>query len=120
MLNYKYVARDPATGKKITGELQADSEKTVLKAVKEQGYSVLSVKAGGEGNLITKLLKGRVASKDKVIFARQLSTLINAGLPLVQSLRSVLNQTKNEKLKIVLTEVISKVEGGVAIGRAHV
>jgi type IV pilus assembly protein PilC len=118
MLTYKYEARDPATGKKISGEIQADSEKSVAKAVKEQGYALLSVKASSGDNPINKLLKGRIGTKDKVIFARQLSTLINAGLPLVQSLRSVLNQTHNEKLKVVLADVISKVEGGSAFSEA--
>lgn len=118
MLTYKYEARDPATGKKITGEIQADSEKSVAKAVKDQGYALLSVKASDGGNPITKLLKGRIGTKDKIIFARQLSTLINAGLPLVQSLRSVLNQTRNEKLKVVIADVISKVEGGMAFSEA--
>ena len=118
MLSYKYEARDPASGKKIIGEIQADSEKSVAKAVKEQGYALISVQASGEGNFLTGLLKRRITSKDKVIFARQLSTLINAGLPLVQSLRSVLNQTKNEKMKIVLADIITRVEGGSTFSKA--
>lgn len=118
MIHYRYEARDPATGKKVKGEIQADSEKSVAKAVKEQGYALLSVKTDEDENPITKLLKGRIKSKDKVIFARQLSTLINAGMPLVQSLRSVLNQTSNEKMKIVIADVISRVEGGVAFSEA--
>lgn len=118
MINYKYEARDPATGKKVTGTIQADNEKSVAKAVKEQGYAVVSVKSADSNNPISRLLRGRVRSKDKVIFARQLSTLINAGLPLVQSLRSVLDQTNNEKMKLVLVDVISRVEGGVAFSEA--
>lgn len=118
MLTYKYEARDPATGKKVTGTVQADSEKSVAKSVKEQGYALLSVEASSEGNVFSKLLKGRITTKDRVIFSRQLSTLINAGLPLVQSLRSVLNQTHNEKLKTILADVISRVEGGAAFSVA--
>jgi type IV pilus assembly protein PilC len=118
MLTYKYEARDPASGKKITGEIQSDSEDTVAKVVKDQGYALLSVKASSQGNVLSNLLKGRIKTKDKVLFSRQLSTLINAGLPLIQSLRSVLNQTSNEKFKIVITDVISRVEGGVAFSVA--
>lgn len=118
MIHYRYEARDPATGKKIKGDIQADSEKSVAKAVKEQGYALLSVKTDEDENPISRLLKGRIKSKDKVIFARQLSTLINAGMPLVQSLRSVLNQTSNEKMKIIVADVISKVEGGTAFSEA--
>ncbi len=111
MLTFEYEARDSATGKKITGSVQSDSERSVAKIVKEQGYSLISVKAkddsGGFG-----FLKRKVKTKDKIIFSRQLSTLINAGLPLVQSLNSVTNQTKSPKLKLVLNEVIQSVESG--------
>lgn len=112
MLTYKYTARDATTGKKITGEVQSDSEKSVAKYVKDQGYALLTVNVKGSGRF--DFLQNRVKTKDKVIFSRQLSTLINAGLPLVQSLRSVLNQTKNKGLQAVLTEVITDVEAGKA------
>lgn len=111
MLTYKYTARDPATGQKVQGEIQSDSTQNVAKAVKEQGYALISVKAS-ESGLNFGPFKARVKAKDKVIFSRQLATLINAGLPLVQSLRSVLNQTKSKQLKLVLTEVIQNVESG--------
>jgi type IV pilus assembly protein PilC len=111
MLTYTYTARDPASGKKITNQIQADNEQSVAKVVKEQGYALLSIKADN-GSSIFGFLSTKVKSKDKVIFSRQLSTLINAGLPLVQSLRSVLNQTTSKPLKIVLTEVITDVEAG--------
>src|SRR5579871_1114019 len=57
-------------------------------------------------------LFNHVSTKDKIIFARQLSTLINAGLPLMQSLRAVDNQTSNTALKTVLGQIIDDVEGG--------
>lgn len=113
MVMFSYIARDPATGKRVEGSLQADSEKTLAKILKSQGYALLEVKVENSTSVFSSL-SGRVTSKDKVIFSRQLSTLINAGLPLVQSLRSVLNQTHNKRLQGVLTEVISNVEGGKA------
>ncbi|MCA9323509.1 type II secretion system F family protein [Candidatus Saccharibacteria bacterium] len=111
MVKFAYTPRDPATGQKVEGSVQADSEKSVAKIVKEQGYALLDTsveKSEGFFGFIT----GRIKSKDKVIFSRQLSTLIDAGLPLVQSLRSVLGQTDNKALQAVITEVISDVEGG--------
>lgn len=111
MVMFKYTARDPATGKKIDGSVSADSEKSVARIVKEQGYALLDV-APEESDGFFGSFGGRVKSKDKVIFSRQLSTLINAGLPLVQSLRSVLAQTKNKNLQATLTKVITEVEGG--------
>jgi type IV pilus assembly protein PilC len=52
------------------------------------------------------------------LFSRQLSTLINAGLPLLQALRSVNNQTTSKPLKIVLSQVIGDVEGGGTLANA--
>jgi type IV pilus assembly protein PilC len=111
MITYKYEARDPATNKKIVGEIQADSEAAVSKAVKDQGYALLSVKSSDNSRTLG-IFKPKIKTKDKVIFSRQLSTLINAGLPLVQSLNSVSKQTKSKPMQLVLSDVISRVEAG--------
>jgi len=111
MVQFSYTARDPATGKKTHGSIVADNERSVVKMVKEQGYALLEIETEKKETTLNPF-SGRVKSKDKVIFSRQLSTLINAGLPLVQALRSVLQQTKNKSLQGVLATVISSVEGG--------
>ena len=110
MLTYKYIARDPANGKKVEGEIQAENEQGVTKYVKEQGYALIEVNLKKQSGF--SLGKNRITSKDKVIFSRQLSTLINAGLPLIQGLRSVLNQTKSPGLQTVLNQVITDIESG--------
>jgi type IV pilus assembly protein PilC len=117
MLSYKYEARETATGKKIVGEVQADDEQAVAKYVKDQGYVLLSVKAKSASGLFG-FMNTKVKAKEKVIFSRQLSTLIGAGLPLTQSLRSVTTQTKSKPLKLVLTEIISDIEAGKALAVA--
>jgi type IV pilus assembly protein PilC len=75
------------------------------------------VKAQSDDGLFGFLNK-KVKSKDRVIFSRQLSTLIGAGLPLVQSLRSVTNQTKSKPLKIILNQVITDIEAGKSFAAA--
>lgn len=110
MVTYAYTARDPANGKKISGEIQANNEQEVSKFVKDQDYALLEIHVKESSGF--SLFKNRIATKEKVIFSRQLSTLINAGLPLVQSLRSVLNQTKSRALQAILTQVITDVEAG--------
>lgn len=112
MINFAYTARDPATGKKISGTIQADNELNVKKNLTEQGYAVLEIKADNSDGLFSFLKRDTVKTKDKVIFSRQLATLIDAGLPLVQSLRSVQNQTKNKKFQAIIADIIQKVEGG--------
>lgn len=118
MLTFTYVARDPATGDKIKSEIQADSEKAASKLIKDQGFAPLEITVKGENNSPLSRFLNRVPTKDKVIFSRQLSTLINAGLPLVQSLRTVAGQTKNKTLKIVINQLISDVEAGSAFSDA--
>src|SRR5215210_1578150 len=100
MLTYKFVARDPANGQRVHSEVQAENEKAAAKAIKDQGFAPLEISLGDNANQIGNFLK-RIKSKDKVIFSGQLSTLINAGLPLVQALNNVEAQTTNKQFKSI-------------------
>ncbi len=121
MLTYEYTARDPASGQKVKSTVEADSEQAAVKLLQAQGLSPIEMKAksNGSGSIISKFTH-RIKTKDKVLFARQLSTLINAGLPLVQSLRNVVSQTQNKNLQVVLNQVISDVESGTSFSNALV
>lgn len=121
MLTYKYVARDPNTGQEIKAEMQADNEQAVSAKITKQGYSPVAIKLSEPGTGLISSIRGRVKTKDKVLFSRQLSTLLNAGLPLIQSLRNVGDQAASKPLKVIISKVISDVESGsalsVALGR---
>lgn len=112
MQTFKYEARDPATGKKVVAEIQADSQQSVVSIVKNQGLTLIDVKQASESNSLLGSLSNRITTKDKVLFSRQLSTLINAGLPLVQSLRNVLGQTQSKALQSIISKVIVDIEAG--------
>lgn len=116
MLTYKYEARNPKTGEKVKANVQADSEQAAAKLIHEQGLSPIDIKVESGGRSFG--IKKRVGIKDKVLFSRQLSTLINAGLPLVQSLRSVGGQTENKAFQVVITEIVTDVEAGAAFSKA--
>jgi type IV pilus assembly protein PilC len=122
MLNYKYTARNATTGQRVKAMVEAQNEQEAAKLIRAEGLVPLDIKAEGSTNLngFLKHFK-HVKTKDRVLFARQLSTLINAGLPLVQSLRSVNDQTTSKQLKVIINAIISDVEGGqafsVALGR---
>jgi type IV pilus assembly protein PilC len=122
MLTYEYVARDPASGEKVKSTVEADNEQAAASLLQKQGLSPIELRAktGTSNNFISKYTH-RIKTKDKVLFARQLSTLINAGLPLVQSLHNVVTQTQNKNLQVVINQVISDVESGsnfsVALGK---
>lgn len=113
MLSYSYEARDSRTGELVKAEVDADSEQAAAKLIKQEGLSPLTItlKNTSKGNIFKKYTD-RIKAKDRILFARQLSTLINAGLPLVQSLRSVLEQTTSKPFKVVISRVIADVESG--------
>lgn len=118
MLTFEYTARDTKSGQVIKAEVQAQSEQAAAKLLSEQGLSPTDIRLKGEGKGPLTALKSRITSKDRVLFARQLSTLINAGLPLTQSLRTVQEQIDNKSLSLVVSEVIGDVEGGSAFNKA--
>ncbi len=114
MLSYHYTARDPATGQYTKATVEAENEQAAAKLIKAEGLVPINIQLSDKG-----LAKGgrfhRIKTKDKVLFSRQLSTLINAGLPLVQSLRTVNGQTTSKALKVVINKVINDVEAGATL-----
>jgi type IV pilus assembly protein PilC len=118
MLTYQYVARNPATGERIKSDVQAESKETALKLIRQEGLIPLDLSESAKDSAGIMARFNRVPSKDRVLFSRQLSTLIDAGLPLVQSLRNVNEQTTNKTLKSAIAGVISGVEGGSTLSAA--
>lgn len=118
MLAYKYTARDPATGQTIKAEVQAENEQAAAKLIHKEGLVPLSIQSVTKGPGGALGILNRVHNKDKVLFSRQLATLLNAGLPLVQSLRTVADQMTSKPLKIVVNQIISDVEAGSALSAA--
>jgi type IV pilus assembly protein PilC len=109
---YSYEARDQASNKVVKATLQADSENAAARLLIKQGFVPLAIKEQeGDGTFLSRFT-GRITTKDKVVFTRQLSTLIGAGLPISQSLRTVLEQTQNKQLQSVVQEILAAVEGG--------
>lgn len=115
MAEYKYTARNLLTNKITKSTSEAVSERALYNSLKSQGYLLIEAKSK-EGKSLFE--SDKVKSKDRVLFARQLSTLINAGLPLVQALNSVNEQTDSKPLKKILSRIIKNVEGGKALSKS--
>lgn len=111
MQRYIYSARDQGTHKIVKSVVQADSEREAAKLLSSQGLSPLDIREEVEGNLLTRLTQ-RITSKDKVNFTRSLATLIEAGLPLSQSLHIIVEQTPNPKMRAVVQDIIVSIESG--------
>ncbi|QHN42428.1 type IV pilus assembly protein PilC [Candidatus Mycosynbacter amalyticus] len=115
MQRFVYSAKDEQTQKVVKSVVQADSEREAAKLLLAQGLSPLSIQEEAEGNIFTRLTQ-RISSKDKVTFTRSLATLIEAGLPLSQSLHTIVDQTQNPKMRQVVQDIIVSVEGGHSLG----
>jgi type IV pilus assembly protein PilC len=115
---FSYEARDQATNTIQKATIQADSETAAARLLIKQGFVPLKVKEQiGDGSFLSRVT-GRITTKDKVVFTRQLSTLIGAGLPLSQSLHTVMEQTQNKQLQSVIQEVSTSVEGGKSLSES--
>lgn len=112
MKKFSYEARDQTNNKITKATVQADSEAAAAKVLINQGFMPLSIKEQGEDSNFIARLSGRITVKDRIVFTRQLATLIGAGLPLAQSFSTVLEQTENKKLQSVIQEVMASIEGG--------
>jgi len=112
MKKFNYQAKDTSTNKVVKATVQADSETAAAKLLIAQGFTPLDIQEVDESASFIGRITNRITTKDKVVFTRQLSTLIGAGLPLSQSLHTVLEQTENKRLKSVIEEVVTSVEGG--------
>lgn len=112
MLNFVYTARDTASNKVITSTVQAESERLAAKLLMSRNLVPLDIRPEAEKRSPLSFLTNIVSARDKVIFTRQLATLIGAGLPLAQSLHTVQAQTDNKRLRVVVQDIISSVESG--------
>ncbi|HEX7039875.1 MAG TPA: type II secretion system F family protein [Trueperaceae bacterium] len=114
---YEYKARD-RTGKLIAATMEAASERDVAASLRQKGYFISEIKAPKSGlNAEIRLPKwldiGSVPNtRDITIFSRQFATVINAGLPVVQSLAILQRQAEKQGLKDALRRVREDVETG--------
>jgi type IV pilus assembly protein PilC len=115
---FNYEAKDTSNGKVVRATVQAESENAAAKLLIEQGFAPLEIKEVDESTDFIGKVTGRITTKDRIVFTRQLSTLLSAGLPLAQSLHTVSEQTANKRLQGVVDDIIADVEGGKSLSEA--
>ncbi|PLX91350.1 MAG: pilus assembly protein PilC [Desulfuromonas sp.] len=100
-------------GEVVKGETEAPNEATVSNLLRSQGIITSKVKERGKGlDVELKMFEPKVVTKDIVVFTRQFSTMIDAGLPLVQCLDILSSQQENKTFKKILVDVKEGVESG--------
>lgn len=115
---YVWVA-ETKRGRKLKGEIDAANETIALNQLKKRNFKVRRLKPKPKDLLAgISFLKPKVTNKDIVIFTRQFSTMIDAGLPLVQGLTILAEQSENPTFKTILKEITKDVEGGSTLAEA--
>ncbi len=133
---YQYTAMD-SNGKEQKGKKEAGSEEEVATFLKNQGLFPTSIKSatkgggakagkggggkGGKGggfNMNISLGPMVIKTKDLTVVTRQMAILLEAGLPLIRSLKTLSRQSKNPAIKKTLEEAAASVEGGATFSEA--
>jgi len=105
-----YLAREAATGREIRSSVDAATEQAAIASLLNRNLLVVSIqeRIGKRG----RTAGGKVALQDLVMFTRQLATMIDAGLAMVQCLQALAEQTSNKVMRDVIKDVCTRVEGG--------
>ncbi|MDP1710176.1 MAG: type II secretion system F family protein [bacterium] len=117
MKRFYYKAKD-VNGRLVTGEVEAGTIEQAAKLVKGKGFYVISVAPKIESPLsFIRNLRDRVTPSDVATFTRQLSTMINAGLPITECLLILRTQLKGS-LQKVIAQILADVEAGESLSSA--
>jgi type IV pilus assembly protein PilC len=116
MPTFTYTTRETATGREIRNTVDASTEQAAIAALLNRNLLVLSIQeqVGRKG----KTKGGRVSLADLVVFTRQLATMIDAGIAIVQSLQALADQSPNKVMRDVIKDVCTRVESGESFSEA--
>jgi type IV pilus assembly protein PilC len=116
MPSFAYTARETVSGREIRNTVEAANEQTAIAALLNRNLLVVSIqeKISKKG----KAQGGKVALADLVVFTRQLATMIEAGIAIVQALQALADQTPNKIMRDVIRDVCSRVESGDSFSEA--
>jgi type IV pilus assembly protein PilC len=115
--SYKAITKD---GKSVSGVYEAANKEALIAALAKQGARPILVKTVGDkpqkSGGLGSLFGPKVRLRDLVIFTRQLSTLVSAGVPLPRSLATLQEQADNKYFKTVIAGIQKDVESGISLG----
>ena len=118
MPKFKYKAKNNL-GKVVDGTIEVDSEAALTGALRQKRLELISASpATGLSSIWAALASKGVTTRDVVVFSRQFSTMINAGLPILQGLSIVAEQAENKNFRVVMTKVRDDISNGVPLSEA--
>lgn len=111
MKRFNYKGKDK-TGRVVSGEVEASDIASAAKLIRGKGYFVISISPKLDSPLsLIRRFNERITSRDIMTFTRQLSTMINAGLPITEALLILRSQSKRSMQKIV-AQILADIEAG--------
>lgn len=111
MPEYKYKAID-ASGRTISGKMDGTNEAFILQSLRGRGLYPVEVKQAVQPKNINIELFQRVSLKDIAVFCRQFSTIISAGITVVNGLNILRQQTESKKLRSIIDKAFEEVQKG--------
>ncbi|MDX2776566.1 type II secretion system F family protein [Streptomyces caniscabiei] len=114
---FEYLATN-SQNQPISGSIDANDRQAVMSALAKQGLRPVSVKEKTSRGFGKSFGSKKVKSDHIVMFTRQLSAMVGAGVPLLRSLTSLEKHTESAALKTILADVVKDVEGGASLADA--
>lgn len=112
---YKAQTKD---GKTVSGVFEGPDKESLIAALTRQGAKPILIKLAGSNEVSKKDKKGKVKLKELVVFTRQLSVLVSAGVPLPRALSTLQEQAEGKYFKVVIGNIAKDVESGISLGEA--
>src|SRR5512134_1430274 len=109
-----------ADGKVVSGLIEAPDESAAVTELHARGFTVLGLVSMEKGMFGSDLMAyfSKPKMRDVVVFTRQLSTLIEADVPLVEGMRTLAAQSENTAFRKIISEVSDDLEGGSSLSAA--
>ena len=114
---FNYTIRD-ANGQTRSGKVEAPNAEELRKRLQAEGLQVLEVTEDRKAPRVPAGGYGRVKLTDLAIFARQFSTMLDAGVSLIRCLDVLQAQTNNARLRKILMDLSARVESGESLSRS--
>lgn len=117
MPSFEYKARTK-TGEIRSGVIETSSQEAALDALHRNELTVIAIHAQAGKSFFEMSFGGRVKQKDIVLLSRQLATLFEAQIPVIQALRTLASDASKPRLRVALTVMVDDINGGLALSQA--
>ena len=117
MTSYKYEAVNRA-GETVSGKLEAEGQNIVVEKLRGMGLMAVDIKELKQSSFAQLKMKSKVKLGDLSLFSRQMSAMLNAGIPLTRALFTLSRQVTNKSLGDALNDIAGNVEGGISFSEA--